>query len=122
MKLTSGEGATAAVICSASNAAYGQALGFLKFNGTLVCVGAPGGKLTPIAGAYPSVMVSKHLAIRGSTVGNRRDGLETLDMTKRGVVKTHISTEEMGKLETVFQDMHAGTLQGRAVIRISNMS
>lgn len=120
MRLTDGEGASAVVLCSASNAAYGQALGFLRFNGVLVCVGVPGGKLTPIAGAYPSVMVVKQLSIRGSTVGNRNDALATLEMAKRGIVKTHISLEEMGNLDNVFNNMHAGTLQGRAVIRISN--
>ena len=40
--ITGGSGAAAAIICSASNAAYSDALSYLKFNGTLVCVGVPG--------------------------------------------------------------------------------
>lgn len=36
-------GAAGVVMCTASNAAYGQALSFLKFGGTLVCVGVPEG-------------------------------------------------------------------------------
>lgn len=118
MRLTDGRGAAATMICSGSNAAYAQGLGFLRFNGTMVCVGVPGGKMTLIGNAYPSVTISKQLAIVGSTVGNRKDALETSETAKRGVVRTHISTEEVCNMDTVFHDLHTGKLQGRAVINI----
>lgn len=41
-KLTGGLGASAAIVCTSSNRAYGQGIGFLRFGGTLVCVGMPG--------------------------------------------------------------------------------
>lgn len=41
MKLTGGLGAQAVIVCTASNKTYAQALDFLKFDGTVVCVGMP---------------------------------------------------------------------------------
>jgi alcohol dehydrogenase, propanol-preferring len=38
---TGGLGAASVVVCTASNKAYGQALSFLKFRGSVVCVGVP---------------------------------------------------------------------------------
>ena len=38
MKLTGGLGAQAVIVCTASNRAYAQALDFIRFDGTLVCV------------------------------------------------------------------------------------
>lgn len=41
---TDGLGAAAVIVCTASNRAYAQALSFLRFGGTLVCVGMPEGE------------------------------------------------------------------------------
>jgi propanol-preferring alcohol dehydrogenase len=46
-KATGGLGASAVIVCTASNGAYAQALNFLKFGGTLVCVGMPEGDSKP---------------------------------------------------------------------------
>lgn len=43
IRLTGGLGANGVIVCTASNKAYAQGLDFLRFNGTLVCVGMPGG-------------------------------------------------------------------------------
>ncbi|OQD89826.1 hypothetical protein PENANT_c002G01266 [Penicillium antarcticum] len=112
--ITGGDGATAVVVCSASNAAYAQAMDYLKFNGTLVCVGVPGeGK--PIEGVCPHLMVAKQLNVAGSTVGNRRDAIETLAMAQR-VVATPFSIEKVSNLNKTFHDMKAGYLKGRVVL------
>ena len=116
---TGGQGAAAVVVCTASNAAYAQGLSFLKFNGTLVCVGIPEGDMVPIADAYPGKMVLQQLKIVGSAVGNRQDAIETLDFAARGLVKTQFRTEKMGKLTDVFEEMHAGKLRGRVVLDLS---
>lgn len=39
MKTTGGLGAQAVIVCTASNKAYAQALDFIRFDGTVVCVG-----------------------------------------------------------------------------------
>ncbi|KFY78097.1 hypothetical protein V499_02661 [Pseudogymnoascus sp. VKM F-103] len=117
MRITGG-GAAAVVVCSGSNAAYAQALSYLKFNGTLVCVGVPAEPVA-IANAIPGAMVGKQLNIVGSTVGNRKEAMEILDLAKRGLVKTAIRKEKMENMSSVFRDMKAGTLQGRVVIEIA---
>lgn len=57
-KATGGLGASAVIVCTAANGAYAQALGFLRFGGTLVCVGIPEGDQKEIANAFPGHIVS----------------------------------------------------------------
>ncbi|CAK7201497.1 hypothetical protein SEUCBS139899_004203 [Sporothrix eucalyptigena] len=117
---TDGKGASAVVVCSPNHTAYAQALNYLKFNGTLVCVGVPGGDPTPIANAYPHLMVAKQLRIVGSSVGSRKDAIETLEMASRGIVKTHYRLEHPHSIDEVFRTMQAGKLQGRAVLDLES--
>ncbi|KKY28095.1 putative alcohol dehydrogenase ii [Phaeomoniella chlamydospora] len=51
-EITDGAGAAAAVVCTAANAAYTQAVDFLKFNGTMVVVGIPEGVPVAIQSVY----------------------------------------------------------------------
>lgn len=101
LKLTGGLGASAVLVCTASNKAYAQALDFLRFNGTLVCIGMPEGVPQPIAKSYPQAIVFKQANICAVAVGNRRDAIECLDFAARGIVKTHFRTEKMEKLTEV---------------------
>lgn len=117
---TDGMGAAAVVVCTASNAAYGQSLDFLRFGGTLVCVGVPEGDPVPIAGADPGSMLVQEKRIVGSAVGNRKDAIETMNMAARGVVKTHFTVEPMSALTDVFQRMDKMTLKGRVVIDLQS--
>jgi alcohol dehydrogenase, propanol-preferring len=119
-EVTGGFGAAAVVVCTASNAAYAQALDFLRYNGTVVCVGIPGDDMVPIANAFPGLMVAKQLNIVGSAVGSRKEAIETLEMAARGIVKTHFRVEPMDKLTAVFEEMSAGKLQGRVVLDLSH--
>ena len=118
-KVTGGLGAQAVLVLTAANGAYADAMGLLRFAGTLVCVGIPEGELKPIATAYPTMMVVKELTIRGVAVGNRKDAIETLDFAARGLVKTHFRTEKMDKLTGVFEEMDKGALKGRVVLDLS---
>ncbi|TAQ89794.1 hypothetical protein B7494_g1904 [Chlorociboria aeruginascens] len=118
-RVTGGLGASAVIVVTASNRAYAQALSFLRFGGTLVCVGMPEGDSQPIANAFPAAMVSKELKIKGSSVGSQREALEILDMAARGVVKTHLKTVKMQTLTEVFKEMSEGKLQGRIVLDLS---
>ena len=118
-KVTGGLGAQAVLVLTAANGAYADAMGLLRFPGTLVCVGIPEGELKPIATAYPTMMVVKELTIRGVAVGNRKDAIETLDFAARGLVKTHFRTEKMDALTGVFEEMDKGALKGRVVLDLS---
>ena len=100
-KITGGLGASAVIVCTASNRAYAQALDFLRFGGVVVCVGMPEGKPVPIEKAYPAAMVAKLQTITAVAVGDRREAIEVLDFAARGVVKTHYRLEKMDKLTEV---------------------
>lgn len=117
--LTGGMGAHAAIVCTAANAAYAQALQLLRFNGTLVCVGIPEGDFIAIGGAAPGPIVSKHLTITGVAVGNRSEALRTLEFAERGIIKAHYELKKMDQLTEVFESMERGTLQGRVVLDLA---
>lgn len=119
VELTGGIGVQAVLVLTAANAAYATAPPMLKYGGTLVCVGLPEGDMKPIATAFPQVLIAKEQRIIGSAVGNRREAIETLDMARRGIVKTHYRVEKMDKLTEVFEEMHAAKLHGRVVLDLS---
>jgi propanol-preferring alcohol dehydrogenase len=114
--LTDGLGAQAVLVLTAANPAYASGMQVLKFGGTLVCVGLPEGALTPIATAFPQVMIAKEQRIVGSAVGNRREAIETLDLAARGIIKTHFTTCKMDELTKTFEAMDKGQIQGRVVL------
>ena len=105
LKLTDGLGASAVLVCTASNKAYAQALDFLRFNGTLVCIGMPEGAPQPIAKSFPQELVSKQANICAVAVGTRKDAIECLDFAARGIVKTHFKIEKMEKLTEVSEEI-----------------
>ncbi|KAL8952298.1 MAG: hypothetical protein Q9222_001787 [Ikaeria aurantiellina] len=105
--------------CTANNKAYAQSVDFLRFGGTVVCVGIPEGQPEPIAGAMPGKMIFKAATIASTAVGNRQDAIEVLDFAARGgrpgheagaagelttatgVVKTVVRMEKMDQLTGV---------------------
>lgn len=105
LKSTDGLGASVVLVCTASNKAYAQALDFLRFNGTLVCIGMPEGAPHPIAKSFPQELVSKQANICAVAVGTRKDAIECLDFAARGIVKTHFNTEKMEKLTEVSEEI-----------------
>lgn len=118
-RITGGLGASAVIVCTASNKAYAQGLSFLRFGGTLVCVGMPEGDSEPIAGSFPATMVAMEWNIKGSAVGNQREALEVMEMAARGVVSTKLRLEKPANLTEVFKAMSEGKMQGRVVLDLS---
>ncbi|OAP54896.1 hypothetical protein AYL99_10596 [Fonsecaea erecta] len=119
VKTATGGGAAGVVVCTASNVAYAQGVSFLKFRGTLVCVGVPEGEAVPIATANPATILVGEIKIVGSAVGNRKEAMETLELASRGIVKTHFEVQPMSKLTETFERMDKGELQGRVVLDLS---
>ncbi|TVY47789.1 alcohol dehydrogenase [Lachnellula occidentalis] len=113
-----GRGANVVVIVNAANKSYEQGLGFLKPQGTLVCIGIPEGTPVAIQSAYPAWITTQQFRIIGSAIGNRREAIEALDFAARGLVKCHYKLEQMDNLSQVFDDMAAGKIEGRVVLEI----
>ncbi|KAI4186732.1 MAG: hypothetical protein L6R41_003304 [Letrouitia leprolyta] len=79
-----GLGASAVIICTASNKAYAQAIDMVRFGGTVVCVGVPEGTPEPIATAFPGKLIMQGITIASVAVGNRKDANEVMDFAARG--------------------------------------
>ncbi|MCJ1470400.1 hypothetical protein MMC07_009045 [Pseudocyphellaria aurata] len=113
VKLT-GLGASAVIVCTSNNRAYGQAIDFLRFGGTLLTE-AEGDPL-PLGKSYPAKLVLKQVTITAIAVGNRADAVEVLDFAARGIIRSQFRIEKMDRLTEVFQEMKDGKLMGRVVI------
>lgn len=112
-ELSDGLGVHSAVVLTASNAAYASTIPMLRFAGVTVLVGIPEGDLQPIASAAPGPMIQLEKRIVGSAVGTRKQAIDTLDMAKRGIIKSHYKLAKMDELQSVFEDMHAGNTTSR---------
>jgi propanol-preferring alcohol dehydrogenase len=100
-RLTNNLGSHAAIVCTSSNEAYAQSLSFLRFGGTLVCVGVPEGASVPIGSAKPSHLILSQLNITAVSVGNKKDAQAVLEMAARGVVKVKHALEPLENLTNV---------------------
>lgn len=117
--LTDGLGAHAVIVCTSSHRAYGQSIGFLRFSGTVVCIGMPVGEQLPIAGANPSALITQALSVVGSSVGNQHEAIEVLKFAARGIIKSHVEIKQLDDLTKTFEDMRDGKLHGRVVLDLS---
>ncbi|KAH6976575.1 alcohol dehydrogenase II [Ilyonectria destructans] len=117
--LADGLGAHSVVVCTGSAKAYSQAAGFLRFNGTVVCVGVAEGEQAPVAGANPGSMVVQQYRFIGSAVGNQQEAIEVLNLAARGIVNAHVEIKKMNQLTEVLEDIHSGKLHGRVVLDLS---
>lgn len=59
------DGVKTVLACTSINRIYGQAMGFLGFRGTLVCIGVPAGELEPIGGSFAAAMIGMETTILG---------------------------------------------------------
>ena len=94
LKVTAG-GAKTVLMCASSERAYAQSIGWLGFRGTLVCLGVPEGKKSPIAGAVVEDLIGLELNIFALKTGNRQEAKECLEMVARGLVKTEYKLRPM---------------------------
>lgn len=56
------------------------------------------------------------ITVRGSIVGTRLDLQEALMFAEEGKVKATVSTDRLENINTVFQRMREGTIEGRVVL------
>lgn len=111
VKKLTGIGAHAVIVATSSNKAYEQGLHFLRFNGTMVCVGVPEGDAVPIASCKPGLLMTRLLTIAAGCVGNRQDAQEVLDFAARGIVRAHhtvVGWEELTEVSKVLLGSNLG--------------
>jgi alcohol dehydrogenase, propanol-preferring len=107
-------GAHGVLVTAVSRTAFAQAVGMLHKRGTMSLVGLPPGDFDlPI---FDVVLNAK--TVRGSIVGTRKDLEEALQFAAEGKVKAHYSTDKLESINTIFDHMKSGKIEGRVVMEM----
>jgi alcohol dehydrogenase, propanol-preferring len=105
-------GAHGVLVTAVSPKAFEQGLGMLRRGGTVSLNGLPPGSFPlPIFD-----MVLNGTTVRGSIVGTRLDLQESLHFVSEGKVKATVSTERLENINSVFDRMRRGQIEGRVVL------
>ena len=95
-----------------SEKAFEQAIGMVDRGGTVALNGLPPGDFPlNIFG-----MVLNGITVRGSIVGTRLDLQQSLDFAGDGKVKATIETARLDEINTIFDRMKSGKIEGRMVL------
>ena len=106
-------GAQGVLVTAVHEQAFAQAIQMARKGGTIVFNGLPPGEFpAPIFD-----IVFKGLTIRGSLVGTRQDLEEALDFYARGLIKPTVTECKLDDINTVFEDLRQGRIDGRMTIR-----
>ncbi len=115
MEIT-GLGAHAAVVTAVSKVAFNQAVDSLRAAGVLVAVGLPS--------EYMDLSIVKlvldGIKVVGSLVGTRKDLEEAFQFGAEGLVVPVVQLRPVEEATAVFDEMEAGTIQGRMVLDFKN--
>lgn len=108
-------GAHGALVTAVSPAAFSQALGMVRRKGTISLVGLPPGNFEmPIFD-----VVLKRITVRGSIVGTRADLAEAVQFAARRKVRACVQTTGLEEINRVFDDLKAGSISGRVVLKVA---
>lgn len=111
LKATGG-GAHGVLVTAVSVPAFAQALKLVRRKGTVALNGLPPGEFpTPIFD-----VVLKRITIRGSIVGTRKDLAEAVQFATEGKVKPHIHKAKLEDINTIFNELVKGKVDGRMVM------
>jgi propanol-preferring alcohol dehydrogenase len=105
-------GAQAAVVTSGAKAAYDNAFYAVRPGGALMVVGMPAEDLT-----FPAIMM-REIRIQSSATGTRDDLRELLDLADAGKVKCRVETRRLEEVNQVLDEMRAGKITGRVVLKM----
>ncbi|MBN8817493.1 MAG: alcohol dehydrogenase AdhP [Sphingomonas sp.] len=111
-----GGGVNGVLVTAVSEKAFAQAVGMVARGGTISLNGLPPGDFPlNIFG-----MVLNGITVRGSIVGTRLDLQESLDFAADGKVAATIETARLEDINTVFDRMHKGQIEGRVVLDMAS--
>ncbi|WP_128293743.1 alcohol dehydrogenase AdhP [Afifella aestuarii] len=108
-------GAHGVLVTAVNLKAFEQAENMVRRGGTIAMNGLPPGSF-PIS-VFDMVLAG--ITVRGSIVGTRLDLQEALDFAGHGKVKSIVNPVKLEDVNSVFEKMHKGQIDGRAVIEIA---
>jgi alcohol dehydrogenase, propanol-preferring len=111
-------GAHGVLVTAVSLPAFQQALGMLRRGGTCVLNGLPPGEF-PVS-IFDLVLNGQ--TVRGSIVGTRKDLEEALQFAAEGKVKATIEKQPLASINSVFDRLKKGKVNGRIVLDIAGGS
>jgi propanol-preferring alcohol dehydrogenase len=103
------------LVTAVSTIAFKQGLSVMRRKGTLALNGLPPGSFElPIF----QTVLNRH-TIRGSIVGTRKDLQEAIQFAVEGKVKATVHAAKLEDINTVFDEMKKGDIEGRRVLEIA---
>ena len=103
------------LVTAVSPIAFSQGISALRRKGTIALNGLPKGAFDlPI---FETVL--NRYTVRGSIVGTRKDMEEAIAFAVEGKVKATVHAAKLEDINTVFDDMKAGKIDGRVVLEIA---
>jgi propanol-preferring alcohol dehydrogenase len=111
-----GGGVQGVLVTAVSEKAFEQAIGVVARGGTVVFNGLPPGDFPlNIFG-----LVLNGITVRGSIVGTRLDLQESIAFATAGKVRATIETARLEDINTIFDRMHKGKIEGRVVLDLTD--
>lgn len=103
------------LVTAVSPIAFKQGLSALRRKGTIALNGLPKGSFDlPI---FDTVI--NRYTVRGSIVGTRKDMQEAIGFALEGKVKATVHTAKLEDINSVFDEMKKGEIEGRVVLEIA---
>jgi propanol-preferring alcohol dehydrogenase len=111
-------GVHGAIVTAVAPQAFEQAITMLRPAGTVCYIGLPGGKKDEIRASI-SAITNWELSVRGSNVGTRLDLAEAVAFAAAGLVTAKIKTAPLTAINKILDDMRAGRILGRMVLKLA---
>ena len=105
-------GADVALCVAVSPKAFEQAFGSLRRGGTAVFVGLPADQNLQLS---IFAIVSNNIKIVGSTLGNRVDLAETIELQAAGKTKVITEVRKLEQVNEAFEEVETGKAKARLV-------
>jgi alcohol dehydrogenase, propanol-preferring len=110
-------GTHTAVVTATAPSAFESSTRFLRPFGTAVFIGLPGGAADSIRTSISGI-VNGEITVRGSNVGTRLDLAEAIEFAASGRVAAHTTVVDFADVNTALDDLRAGRVIGRTVLRL----
>lgn len=105
------------LVTAVSPIAFKQGISALRRKGTISLVGLPPGSFDlPI---FDTVL--NRFTVRGSIVGTRKDMQEAIEFAVEGKVKATVHASKLENINSVFEELQKGEVDGRIVLEIGTL-
>ena len=103
------------LVTAPSQSAFKEGVSTLRRKGTISLTGLPPGNFD--LSIFETVL-NRH-TVRGSIVGTRKDMQEAIAFAVEGKVKATVHAEKLENINSVFDNMKRGAIEGRVVLQIA---